>query len=90
MAFHLSNLGSLSATLQGYADNDGFIPETGDYWQQFKWCRNLQKRFADKENGEVYWQDFLAKAIAATIKAERALDDLKYSDQWHRGKRHVR
>ena len=82
MAFHLSNLGSLSASLQGYADNEGFIPEKGDHWQEFKWPHKRQQAFADQENGEAYWQDFLAKAMAATEKAEQALENLKYSDGW--------
>lgn len=87
MAFHLSNLGSLSATLQTYADTQGFIPQKGDHWQQFKWSHNLQKTFADKENGEAQWRHFLAKAIAMTLKAERSLEELRYSDDWHRRKR---
>ena len=88
MAFHLFNLGSLSATLQEYADSEGLIPEKDDLWQDFKWPHKLQKTFADKENGEAYWRDFLAKAIAATLKAEQALENLEKYDGWYRGKRH--
>ena len=49
---------------------------------------NYKKTFADKENGEAYWRDFLAKAIAATLKAEQALENLEKYDEWYRGKRH--
>jgi hypothetical protein len=62
--------------------------EKGDLWQNFKWPHKLQKTFADKENGETYWRDFLAKAIAATLKAEQALENLEKYDGWYRGKRH--
>ena len=82
MSFHIFNLGLLGASLQRYADKDGFIPEKEDHWQEFNWPKRLHKQFADKETGEGYWQDFQAKAIAATIKAEQALENLTDSQVW--------
>lgn len=90
MAFHISKLGCKSATVQQYADKEGVIPEKGDHWQDFNWPRTLQKQFADQENGEAYWHNFLEKANFATLKAKQALDVLRNSDEWYKGKRRKR
>ncbi|GET41046.1 hypothetical protein [Microseira wollei] len=59
MAFHISILGAVSAKLQRYADEDGFVPEVGDRWQNFPWEREVIGVFGDKKIGEACWQVFL-------------------------------
>lgn len=78
MSFHIFDFGPVSGMLQEYADKDGFIPEAGERWQDFKWTNAQTKVFANKQNGERLWQEFLKKAIAATSKAIAALEELEW------------
>ncbi|GAB4238454.1 MAG: hypothetical protein Kow0049_25160 [Stanieria sp.] len=86
MSFHLFNVGPLTAILQKYADSQGFVPEPGDAWQDFQWSQSQKKAFAHRVKGSESWHNFLMNVSAKTLKAEQALTDLKYSDEWYLGK----
>jgi hypothetical protein len=88
MAFNLSDFGSLSASLQEFADQDGWIPSVADSWQEFRWSHQLQRSFANKADGERNWNDFLKRANTAIEDAQRRLEDLENSDEWYMGKPH--
>lgn len=83
MAFHFSNLGAESARIQAYADENGMVPEPGDWWQDFHWDLNLRKQFAEANSGEAAWQSFVTQAEAHTQLAENKLQDLEWSNTWH-------
>lgn len=78
MAFYIYNLGAVSGQLQEYADMNGMIPEKGDKWQDFRWPHSNTKAFKEQDEHETLWQEFLSKAIAATIKACEQLQDLQW------------
>lgn len=84
MAFHIATLGAVSAKLQRYADEDGFVPELGDRWQNFPWEREVLAVFGDKKIGEACWQVFVVDAQMQIAKALRELEDL----EWSNTKRH--
>ncbi len=78
MAFYIYDLGPVSSQLQEYADMDGMIPETGDKWQNFRWPHSNAKAFKEQDDSEQLWQEFVSKAIAATIKACDQLQELEW------------
>ena len=78
MAFYIYNLGAASAQLQQYADMNGMIPEQGDKWQDFRWPHSNAKAFKEQDENETLWEEFISKAIAATIDAGEQLQDLKW------------
>jgi hypothetical protein len=88
MAFKVSDFGSLSASLQEFADQEGWIPSDDDDWQDFRWSHQLQRSFANEEDGERIWNDFLNRANHAIEAAQRRLEDLENSDEWYMGKPH--
>lgn len=67
--FHKSNLGKFASNLEGLADRNGFIPETGDTFQS----GDFSNIWEDETPTADEWQEFLADAIEATSTAESAL-----------------
>ncbi|MGB3496375.1 MAG: hypothetical protein WBA57_26855 [Elainellaceae cyanobacterium] len=82
MSMHISDFGSLSASVQQYADLDGKVPTVGDRWQDFRWPLHIQKAFAHLEGGNILWEDFLRKAKLAIAQADQQLKDLESADEW--------
>lgn len=78
MAFYIYNLGPVSGQLQEYADMDGMIPEKGDKWQDFRWPHGNAKAFREQDRSEQLWQEFVGKAIVATIEACDRLQELEW------------
>lgn len=85
MSFQMLNFGPVSASLQEYADLDGLVPELGDDWHSFHWCRRTTDLFTNQEVGEQCWHDFLVKAIATTQQAAIALQALQ---EWRQRRSH--
>jgi hypothetical protein len=83
MAFHFSDLGSESAQLHEYSDENGLVPEVGDRWQDFHWDHMLQQQFADSHSGKASWQAFVAQARTHTKVAIEKLRDLEWSGTRH-------
>ena len=65
MSFHYTNYGSFAGELKKYADLRGYVPEYGDSADDFDWPH--EGFTADQ------WDDFVAEAVDATEKAEKAL-----------------
>ena len=76
MAFHVYDLGPVSARLQRYADMDGLVPEAGNRWSEFHWTHREWRMFADRENGQIYWERFLSETVVATTEALEVLERL--------------
>lgn len=79
MAFHIFDLGPVSARVQRFADVDGYVPEPQDHWQEFHWSQRELRWFTDKQDGESHWQEFVQDSFTATSEAFEVLENLHES-----------
>lgn len=73
MSFHVSLLGPVSGQIQHCSDLDGWVPEPGDRWQNFRWDLRIRRQLSDPLQGAGLWERLVAHAQSATQAAVETL-----------------
>lgn len=78
---HRSTFGKMGNDL--LTDEDGFVPEPGDRWQDFSWPERIEHRLwelsqRDDPRVDLWWDDFVARA---TERLDEVRDAYEAADQ---------